>query len=100
MKHERKHKWLSQIIIILIKAYKKDRKLKVSEIRANLDNTFFYDDITFEQKEARIWKSLEWLSKHKKLSDVKNTALFFDCDIEEGLETIFNNPSLTVVPLF
>ncbi len=90
MNEEKKHKWLFRIIIVLIKAYKKDRKLKVSEIRAELDNTGFYDDLPFEQKEARIWKSLEWLSKHKKLSDVKDVAILFDSNDEDGLEAIFN----------
>ena len=87
-KYKKKHTWIIRILILLIKAHRENKKLSVSEIRAKLDKSSLYDDITFEQKEARIWKSLEWMSKHDKLSDIKSTKSFFSSNDE--FSEIFN----------
>lgn len=84
----KQHKWVIPTLIILIKAHKKDEKLSVSKIRAYLDKSSLYDDLTFEQREARIWKILEWLSKHDKLSDIKSTESFFGS--KDEFSKIFN----------
>jgi len=88
MKYQKKHKWIIPILSVLIKANKRDKKLSVSEIRAKLNNFELYDDISFTQQEARIWKILEWLSEHKKLSDIKSTESFFGSSDE--FSEIFN----------
>lgn len=88
MKRNRNHKWVVPIFIRLIKAHRKGKKLSVAKIRADLDKSSLYDYLTFEQKEARIWKILEWLSKHDKLSDIKSTESFFGS--KDEFSKIFN----------
>ena len=89
MKGSKHHKWIFWISVNLIKGYKGNKKLSVSGIRAKLDKTDLYDDIgRFEDREARINNILKWMSKHKKLLDIKSRKPFFNS--KNDFPTIFN----------